>query len=99
MGEGSHRGGDLAAILALKHAYFRLLDTKQFEDLGRLLTDDVRCSYDAGKMSQEGRQAVVRFLEEALADTSVVTMHTGHHPEIIFTSTTTATGSWYLEDG
>jgi len=27
-----------------------------------------------------------------------VTMHTGHHPEIDFTSDTEAVGTWYLED-
>lgn len=92
------RAADLQAIMAVKHAYLRLLDTKQFHELGRLLTDDVRSAYDSGKMSHEGRAAVVRFLEESLADTSVVTMHTAHHPEITFTSETTATGTWYLED-
>ncbi len=88
----------MASVMALKHAYFRLLDTKRFEELGRLLTEDVRSAYDSGRMAHEGRQAVVRFLEETVGDASVITMHTGHHPEIAFTSDTTAKGTWYLED-
>jgi len=92
------RWADLEAIRVLKHQYLRFLDCKRFEELGRLLTDDVRSSYDSGAMSHEGRDAVVAFLSKALGDPGVVTMHTGHHPEIAFNSDSTATGTWYLED-
>jgi hypothetical protein len=40
----------------------------------------------------------VTWLSEALGSPDIVTEHHGHHPEIDFTSDTTATGSWYLQD-
>ena len=92
------RVDDLEAIRHLKHAYFRLLDTKRFDELAELLTADVTSSFDSGRMSQQGRGEVVGFLRRALGDAGIVTMHTGHHPEIAFTSDTSATGIWYLED-
>ena len=89
---------DIEAIRRLKYAYFRLLDQKRFRELGELLTDDVTTSYQSGDMCQSGRDAVVAFLETSLGDPGIVTMHTGHHPEIDMTGETTATGRWYLED-
>ncbi len=88
---------DVDAICRLKYAYFRLLDQKRFSELGELLTDDVTTSYQSGDMRQSGRDAVVEFLETSLGDPGIVTMHTGHHPEVDVTGTT-ATGRWYLED-
>lgn len=90
--------GELESIRRVKHAYFRLLDLKRFDELGELLTDDVSSSYDSGSMSQQGRVDVVAFLHKVLGDPGRITMHTGHHPEIELTSPTTATGTWYLED-
>jgi hypothetical protein len=94
------RAPDRVAIEALKHAYFRLLDTKRFEELGELLTEDVVTAYDSGRLAHRGRRAVVAFLEASLGDPGVVTMHTGHHPEIVFASddVASASGTWYLED-
>ena len=88
---------DIDAICRLKYAYFRLLDQKRFNELGELLTDDVTTSYQSGDMRQSGRAAVVEFLEKSLGDPGIVTMHTGHHPEVDV-SGSTATGRWYLED-
>jgi len=89
---------DLEAIRQLKYAYFRLLDTKQFTALGELLTEDATSSFQSGRLSHDGRDAIVAFLVKSLSDPGIVTMHNGHHPEITVTSPTTATGTWYLED-
>lgn len=89
---------DIEAIRQLKYAYFRLLDTKRFDDLGELLTEDATSSFQSGELSQTGRSAIVEFLKSSLSDAGVVTMHTGHHPEITKISETEATGTWYLED-
>lgn len=89
---------DRDAILALKHAYFRLLDLKRFDELGALLTDDVTTAYQSGELAHHGRQAVVTFLSQSLGSPAVVSMHHGHHPEITFESETEASGRWYLED-
>lgn len=89
---------EIDEIIRLKHAYFRLLDTKRFDELGTLLTEDATSAFDSGQLSYEGRGAIVAFLTESLGDPGFVTMHHGHHPEITLTSATTATGRWYLED-
>jgi hypothetical protein len=89
---------ELEAIRRLKYAYFRTLDLKQFDDLGALLTEDVTAFYEDGKTVLEGRAAIVTWLGAVLGDTGMVTEHHGHHPEITFTSATTAEGTWYLQD-
>ncbi|MGA2519465.1 MAG: nuclear transport factor 2 family protein [Acidimicrobiales bacterium] len=89
---------DIEAVCRLKYAYFRLLDTKRFSELGELLTEDATTSYQSGELRQTGRAAVVAFLEESLGDPGIVTMHNGHHPEITLTGDATAIGRWYLED-
>jgi ketosteroid isomerase-like protein len=89
---------DIEAIRQLKYSYFRLLDTKRFDELGELLTEDATSAFQSGELSQDGRAAIVRFLKESLADPGIVTMHTGHHPEIDPTGDSEATGTWYLED-
>ncbi|HLX89214.1 MAG TPA: nuclear transport factor 2 family protein [Acidimicrobiales bacterium] len=89
---------EIDEIIRLKHAYFRLLDTKRFDELGTLLTEDATSSYDSGQLSFEGRDAIVAFLGDSLGDLGFVTMHHGHHPEITLTSPSSATGRWYLED-
>jgi len=89
---------DIEAIKQVKYAYFRLLDLKQFDDLGRLLTEDCTASYDDGNLSYEGRDAIVGFLNTSLSDPGIVTHHNGHHPEITFSAEDSAAGVWYLED-
>ena len=89
---------ELEAIRRLKYAYFRTLDLKQFDDLALLLTEDATTSYEDGKTVLEGRAAIASWLSAVLGDTGIVTEHHGHHPEITFTSDTTAEGIWYLQD-
>lgn len=89
---------DRWAICELKYAYVRLLDCKRFVELGELLTADATSAYEGGARSQQGRQAIVAFLEQSLADPAVVTMHTVHHPELRRTGPDEATGTWYLRD-
>jgi hypothetical protein len=89
---------ELEAIRRLKYAYFRTLDLKQFDELGQLLTEDATASYEDGKTTLQGRQAIVQWLSQALGTPDIVTEHHGHHPEIDVTSLTSAVGSWYLQD-
>jgi hypothetical protein len=89
---------ELEAIRRLKYAYFRHLDLQEFEELGRLLTEDCTAAYEDGRTVLEGRRAIVDWLAESLGSRAIVTEHHGHHPEISFTTATTATGSWYLQD-
>ncbi len=89
---------DVESIRRLKYTYFRLLDTKQFRDLGNLFLADGTTAYEAGALRQEGRAAIVDFLTSSLGDPGIVTFHSGHHPEIVVHDDGTATGIWYLED-
>lgn len=86
------------AIRRLKYAYFRLLDTKQFAELGELLTEDATTAYESGSHAQSGRAAIVEFLSSSLGDPGIVHVHNGHHPEIEVHADGTASGTWYLED-
>ncbi len=95
---GDQGAASVEAVRALKHAYFRLLDTKQFAALGELFTEDATTAYEAGALAHRGRAAIVAFLEASLSDPGIVTVHTGHHPEIVLHPDGTATGTWYLED-
>lgn len=96
--ESSAELADIEAIKQLKHAYFRLLDSKEFELLGELFSEDATTSYESGKYSHNGREEVVSFLSTSLGDESIVHEHLGHHPEIVLTGDTTAVGKWYLHD-
>jgi hypothetical protein len=89
---------ELEAIRRLKYAYFRLLDLKEFDQLGLLLTEDATTAYEDGKTTLEGREAIVAWLTKSLGSTGIATEHHGHHPEIDLTSETEATGTWYLQD-
>ena len=88
----------LEAIRRVKYAYFRTLDLKRFDELGRLLTVDATAAYEDGRTRLDGRDAIVAWLTEVLGDPGMATEHHGHHPEIDLTSDTTAEGIWYLED-
>jgi len=89
---------EIESICHLKYAYFRLLDLKRFTELGELLTEDATTAYQSGELRHNGREAIVTFLQESLGDPGIVTMHNGHHPEIVLVDDTNATGRWYLED-
>ena len=89
---------DVQSIQRLKYAYFRLLDTKQFFELGKLFVEDVTTAYEAGTLRQVGREAIIDFLTSSLGDPGIVTFHSGHHPEIDVRDDGTASGIWYLED-
>ncbi|HYC57386.1 MAG TPA: nuclear transport factor 2 family protein [Candidatus Binatia bacterium] len=89
---------DIEAIKQLKYRYFRALDTKEWDELGRTLSDDASTSYGSGKFAYSGREAILEFLRSALGSSRLISMHHGHHPEIELTGTTTARGTWYLQD-
>jgi len=86
------------AICRLKYSYFRLLDTKRFDELGELFTEDATASYESAPRPYTGRDEIVGFLSGSLADPGMVTLHQGHHPEIDVHDDGTASGTWYLSD-
>ena len=89
---------DIAQIKQLKYKYFRCLDSKRWQEMTSCFVDEATAAYDSGKYSYEGRDAILSFLEGALGNPEIISMHHGHHPEIELVSDTEAVGTWYLED-
>ena len=88
---------DIEAIKQLKARYFRLMDTKDWDGLERVFTDDVVIDVtEEGAGVRRGRAPFLRFLRRVIE--SAVTVHHGHMAEIELTSTTTARGVWAMED-
>ena len=88
---------DVEAIRQLKARYFRTMDTKDWDGMRQVFTDDVVIdTSEAGGALVTGADEFMAFLREALD--GAVTVHQGHMPEIDLTSATTATGIWALND-
>jgi uncharacterized protein (TIGR02246 family) len=88
---------DLESIRQLKARYFRTMDTKDWDAMREVFTDDVVIDTTAsGGGVVSGADAFMAFLRETLAEP--ITVHHGHMPEIELTSDTTATGIWALND-
>lgn len=88
---------DIEAIKQLKAAYFRTIDTKDWDALRALLSPEVTVDVSAdGAGVFEGADAFLGMLVPTLAD--VISVHHGHMPEIELTSSTMATGIWAMED-
>jgi len=90
---------DMEAIRQLKHAYFRCIDTANFEELASLFHDDVLVHFIGGnyEWKLEGRDEYLGAVKNSFTNQSIG-HHNGHHPEIQMLSETEATGIWYLAD-
>ena len=88
---------DIEAIKQLKARYFRTMDTKDWDAMRQVFSDDVVMDTTAsGGNVVEGADDFMAFLRASIGD--VVTVHHGHMPEIELTSPTTASGTWAMED-
>lgn len=88
---------EVEAIRRLKARYFRTMDTKDWDGMRQVFTDDVVIdTSEAGGDVVRGAAEFITFLQEALG--GAVTIHQGHMPEIDLTSEATATGIWALND-
>jgi uncharacterized protein (TIGR02246 family) len=88
---------EVEAIRRLKARYFRTMDTKDWDAMRQVFTDDVVIdTSEAGGDVVRGAAEFMAFLQGALD--GAVTVHQGHMPEIDLTSETTATGIWALND-
>lgn len=88
---------DREAIEALKFRYVRFLDTKQWDDLALLLTEDAQASYGGGAYVRSGREAIIEFLTTNMGSPSLHSSHRVGQPEISV-SGESATGRWALND-
>lgn len=94
------------AIRELKARYFRLLDTKDWDEWRHVFSDDVfvRVDLTPSKRGEEGipaplpagADAFVTSMRERNAD--ILTVHHGHTCEINITGPETANGIWAMED-
>ena len=89
---------EMEAIKAVKYRYLRAVDTRDWDLLVTTLTEDATSAYSSGKLSYEGRDAIVAFLRESMPEKDMLTSHKVHHPEIELTGPDTATARWALED-
>ncbi len=90
---------DMEAIRQLKHAYFRCIDTANFEELATLFHEDVLVHFIGGnyEWKLQGRDEYIRSIQQAFTR-QAIGHHNGHHPEIQILSDREATGIWYLAD-
>jgi hypothetical protein len=90
---------DIEAIKRTKHAYFRCIDTGNFEELATLFHPDVQVHFKGGtyEWKLSGRDEYVGSVRQSFHSRSVG-HHNAHHPEIDVLSPTEATGIWYLTD-
>ena len=91
---------EIEAIKQLKARYFRLLDTKKWQDLAMVFAPDVEVdvSEDAGPEAGHvrGRERFVAFLQSMVGEAR--TVHHGHMPEIERTGPDSARGTWAMYD-
>src|ERR1700678_1285490 len=89
---------EIENIKAVKYRYLRAVDLRDWDLLTTTLTEDATAAYASGKLSYDGRDAIVAFLRESMPAKELLSAHRAHHPEIEFTSPTTATARWALDD-
>jgi hypothetical protein len=96
---------DIEAIKTLKARYIRFGDTKQWDDLAKLLTGDFSAAFEiAPRFSKDqprraeisGRDLFISTWANALV--GVVTLHDVFLPEITLISPTAANGTWGMHD-
>ena len=88
---------DREAIKALKYAYLRCLDQKNWDELATLLVEDATAAYSGGRYTYAGRDEIVAFVERNMGREQFHSSHRAHHPEIRLDGDR-AEATWALED-
>jgi hypothetical protein len=83
-------------IKQLKARYFRLMDTKRWEELLEVFSKDAVLGAPEDEIHQEGRQNIVDFLRRRNGPSRSV--HHGCMPEIEIVDEVTARGIWAMFD-
>lgn len=86
----------IEAIRGLKARYFRLMDTKQWDDLRSVFTADLKIVTPDGRVWLEGGDAYAASLEFGLQD--AVSFHQGLTGEIEIIDSENATAIWAMQD-
>jgi hypothetical protein len=88
---------EIEAIKRLKARYFRLMDTKQWDQWGDVFTEDAHLAASPDPNETfHGRTDIVKRVSAVLRDAR--TVHHGHMPEIELTGPDTAIGIWAMYD-
>jgi SnoaL-like protein len=87
---------EIEAIKQLKARYFRLLDTKQWDELRAIFTDDATFAFREDPDDTESVESVVARWSAFL--TPARTVHQGHTPEIELLGDDRAHGIWAMVD-
>jgi SnoaL-like domain len=87
-------------IRQLKARYFRCMDTKDWDGFALVFAPDavMDMSEESGSSSSVTRGAIEIAAMARAGMESVQTVHHGHMSEIEITSSTTARGTWAMED-
>ncbi len=88
---------DLEEIKAVKYAYLRCLDQKDWKGMAEILCEDASAAYSGGKYSFDGRDEILAFLDRSMSRETFHSSHRVHHPEIRLDGDR-AEATWALED-
>lgn len=88
---------DIEAIKQLRARLQRTTDDRDFAAMRECLADDYVVTIGEGRVVK-GADTYVDFVERAVIDDDLSTLHLGHAPIIALTSDTTATGTWLIQD-
>ena len=83
-------------IEQLKARYFRLLDTKAWDEWGEVFTVDARMEIPESDTVLDGRTEIVARVSSIIGPAS--TVHHGHTPEIEVLGPDDARGIWAMAD-
>jgi hypothetical protein len=89
---------EIEAIKAVKYRYLRAVDTRDWDLIATTLTEDATSAYSSGKLSYNGRDAIIEFLSSSMPAGDMLTAHRVQQPEIELTSPTSADARWALDD-
>jgi SnoaL-like protein len=87
---------DIEEIKQLKARYFRLMDTKRWEDWSSVFAKDAVMEVPEASVVNNGRAQIVQQVSRILE--GVRTVHHGHMPEIELTGPDSARGTWAMYD-
>jgi len=96
---------DVEEIRLLKARYFRLMDTRDWENFPDCFTEDISAFYEGAPRASDdqpteigidGRDNLVEGIRTLMI--GAVSIHQGYMPEIELTSATTAHGVWAMYD-
>ena len=87
---------DIEEIKRLKARYCRYIDTKNWDQLPSLFTDDVRFDGFASAPSGSDAKAFIKGVSARLGP--AYTMHHCHTPDIVFDGADKARGVWAMAD-